>query len=189
MGSPAVVRILAGAAPLLAGTSAVLTAQEPGPDEVKSPGMARRLSILGTSVPLGVAYAIDKIGFGDPEGELAVGGIVLGPVLGYAYAGERGRGMRHAGIRAAVVGGTALTAVVICSGRDCDVLNSPGPELTLAGAVVAAGAVYTILLIVRDINEVGDRVRARNQRLGAVSVQPTCFPESRTAGLLFTWRH
>ena len=156
--------------------------------------MARRISILGTAVPLGVAYAIDKIGFGDPGGELAVGGlalsgIVLGPVLGYAYAGERGRGMRHAGIRAAVVGGTALTAVVICSGRDCDVLNSPGPELTLAGAVVAAGAVYTILLIVRDIKEVGDRVRARNQRLGAVSVQPTYFPESRTAGLLFTWRH
>jgi hypothetical protein len=55
--------------------------------------------------------------------------------------------------------------------------------------VVSAGAVYTILLIVRDINEVGDRVRTRNQRLGAVSVQPIYFPESRTAGLLFTWRH
>ena len=187
-------RVLACAAPLLVGTSAVLTAEEPGPDEVKSPGMARRLSILGTAVPLAAAYVIDKIGVRDPGGELAIGGlvlsgVVLGPVLGYVYAGEGGLGMRHAGIRAAVVAGTALAAVVICSGRDCDVLNSPGPELALAGAVVAAGAVYTGFLVVRDINQVGDRVRARNQGLGTVSMKPTYFPESRTAGLLVRWRH
>ena len=67
--------------------------------------------------------------------------------------------------------------------------GSPGPELALAAAVVVAGAAFTTFLVVRDIGEVGDRVRARNQRLGAVSVQPTYFPESRTAGLLVTWRH
>ena len=86
-------------------------------------------------------------------------------------------------------GGTALAAVVICSGRDCDILGDPGPELALAGAVVAAGAVYTAWLVVRDINQVGDLVRPQNQELAAFSVQPTYFPESRTAGLLVTWRH
>ena len=65
---------------------------------------------------------------------------------------------------------------------------SPGPELVLAGAVVAAGGVITAFLIGRDIIQVGDRVRARNQRLGTVSVQPTYFPESGMAGLLVTWR-
>ena len=44
------------------------------------------------------------------------------------------------------------------------------------------------MLIVRDIDESGDRVRAPNQALGEVSVRPTYFPESRTAGLLLTWR-
>ena len=172
-----------------------IVAQEPEPYEARSPGVARRLSVLGTAVPLAAAYAIDKIGFRDPGGELAVGGlvlagIVLGPALGYVYAGEAGRGMAHSGVRAAVVGGTAGAAVVICSGRDCDLFaGSPGPELALAGLVVAAGAVLTTMLVVRDIKQVGDRVRARNQRLGAVSVQPTYFPESRTVGLLVTWRH
>ena len=187
-------RVLACAGPLLAGTVPVLAAQEPEPYEVKSPRRARWLSVLGTAAPLAVAYAVDKIGVEDSGGELAVGGLVLsgvvfGPVLGYVYAGDPGRGMAHAGIRAAVIGGTALAAVVICSGRDCDILGDPGPELALAGAVVAVGGVYTAWLVVRDIYQVGDLVRAQNQELAAFSVQPTYFPESRTAGLLVTWRH
>ena len=140
---PRLLRVLACAGPLLAGTVPVLAAQEPEPYEVRSPRRARWLSVLGTAAPLAVAYAVDKIGVEDSGGELAVGGLVLsgvvfGPVLGYVYAGDSGRGMAHAGIRAAVVGGTALAAVVICSGRDCDILVDPGPELALAGAVVAA---------------------------------------------------
>ncbi len=59
---------------------------------------------------------------------LVFGGLVLGPAVGYVYAGEA----------------------------------SPGPELVLAGAVVAAGGVITAFLIGRDIIQVGDRVRARN---------------------------
>ena len=151
------------------------------------------------AVPLAAAYALDKRGFGANSGgefatgefaigALVVGAIVLGPVLGYVYSGETGRGLKQAGIRAAVVGATAGTVVAICSGRDCDVLGSAGPELALAGLVAIAGAYFTGYLVVRDIIEVGDRVQARNQRLGAVSVQPTYFPESRTAGLLVTWR-
>ena len=187
-------RVLACAGPPLARTGAVLVAQEPGPYEARSPDLARRLSLLGMAVPSAAAYGVDKMGVEDPGGELAIGGLVfaglvLGPVLGYVYAGETGRGMAHAGMRAAVVAATAGVAVGICSVGDCDILGSPGPvELTLAAAVLIAGSVATGMLIVRDIDELGDRVRARNQALGEVSVRPTYFPESRTAGLLLTWR-
>jgi len=61
-------RVLACAGPLLAGTAAVLPAQEPEPYEVKSPDVARRRSVLGTAVPLAGAYALDKLGFGDGGG-------------------------------------------------------------------------------------------------------------------------
>ena len=183
-------RVLACAGPLLAGTAPALAAQEPEPYEAKSPEVARRRSILGTVVPIAAGYAIGATPLSNAAPLLVFGGLVLGPVLGYVYAGEARRGMAHAGIRAAVLGGTAGAIFVICSRRDCDfIFGSPGPELALAAAVVVAGGVYTIVLAVRDINQVDDRVRARNQRLGAVSVQPTYFPESRTAGLLVTWRH
>ena len=146
--------------------------------------MARRLSILGTVVPRAAGFAI-----GEPA-LVVYGGLLLGPVLGYVYAGEARRGMAQAGIRAAVLVGTVAVVVGICAVGDCNLYGgSSGGALPLAVAVVVAGGVYTIVLAVRDINQVDDRVRARNQRLGAVSVQPTYFPESRTAGLLVTWRH
>ncbi len=188
--------VLACSGPVLAGTGAVLAGQELEPHEARSPAVARRWSVIGMAVPLAAAYALDKGGFGDPNsggefaiGALVVGGIVLGPVLGYVYSGETGRGLTHAGIRAAVIGVTAGTAFVICAGRDCDVFGSAGPEFALAVLVALAGGTFTAYLVVRDMIEVGDRVQARNQRLGAVSVQPMYFPESRTAGLLVTWRH
>ena len=186
-------RVLACAGPLLAGTAPALAAQEPEPYEAKSPEVARRRSILGTVVPIAAGYAIGATAFRHAGGPLVFGGLLLGPVLGYVYAGEARRGMAQAGIRAAVLVGTAAVVVGICAVGDCNFAASGNDEtggaLLLAAAVVVAGGVYTIVLAVRDINQVDDRVRARNQRLGAVSVQPTYFPESRTAGLLVTWRH
>ena len=178
-------RVLACAGPLLAGTAPALAAQEPEPYEAKSPEAARRFSILGTVVPIAAGFAIGEAAL------VVYGGLLLGPVLGYVYAGEARRGMAQAGIRAAVLGGTAAVVVGICAVGDCNIAIFGGPSggaLPLAAAVAVAGGVYTIVLAVRDINQVDDRVRARNQRLGAVSVQPTYFPESRTAGLLVTWR-
>ena len=185
-------RVRACAGPLLAGTAPALAAQEPEPYEAKSPEVARRRSILGTVVPIAPGYAIGATAFRNAGGPLVFGGLLLGPVLGYVYAGEARRGMAQAGIRAAVLGGTAAVVVGICAVGDCNIAIFGGPSggaLPLAAAAVVAGGVYTIVLAVRDINQVDDRVRARNQRLGAVSVQPTYFPESCTAGLLVTWRH
>jgi 4-amino-4-deoxy-L-arabinose transferase-like glycosyltransferase len=178
-------RVLAGT--VVAGTVGVLAGQEPESYETKSPGVARGLSFLGTAVLTGASAA-----FALAEGTavpLVFGGLVLGPVLGYVYAGEARRGIVHAGIRAAVIGVTAGAAFLICSERNCDLLAGAGPELGLAMAVVAAGGAITAFLIGRDIIRVGDQVRARSQRLGAVSVQPAYFPESRSGGLVFSWRH
>ena len=172
-------RVLACAGPLLAGTAPALAAQEPEPYEAKSPEVARGLSILGTVVPLFTP--------------LAWVAPLLGPVPGYVYAGEARRGLAQAGIRVAVLGGTAAAVVGICAVGDCSLgwsgNDETGGALPLAAAVGVAGGVSIIVLAVRDILQVDDRVRARNQRLGAVSVQPTYFPESRTGGLLVTWRH
>jgi len=182
-------RVVTCAGTLLAGTVAVLPGQEPEPYEAKSPTLARRLSIIGTALPLAVGYALDKGGYGDEVGPVVVGGLILGPVLGYVYAGEAGRGMAQAGLRAAVMGATAGVMIAICSRGGCDPLQSLGAEAALAVVVAVAGGVYTGMLIMRDIDGIGDRVRARNQRLGAISVLPTYFPESRAAGLVLTWRH
>ena len=180
-------RVLACASALSAGTAAALAAQESEPYEAKSPETARRLSLLGTAAPIALGFAVA----GHARGKsftLLVGGIVLGPALGYVYAGETGRGIGGAGIRLAVLGVGAAGAVVICSTGDCNT-TSDGGAFGAAITFLAAGVVVTTVLASVDIIRVGDRVRARNQRLAAVSVQPTYFPESRTAGLLVTWRH
>ena len=102
-------RVLACAGPLLAGTAPALAAQEPEPYEAKSPEVARRLSILGTVVPIAAGLAIGETAFSP----LVFVGPLLGPVLGYVCAGEARRGMAQAGIRAAVLGGTAAVVVGI----------------------------------------------------------------------------
>ena len=172
-------RVLACAGTLMARTVAVLAAQEPEPYGARSPGVARAHSFLGTAVPIAAGFAFAEGVFPDAVGSLLVGGVVLGPVLGYVYAGEVGRGMAHAGIRAAVLAGTV--GAIGVSGWSTH-------EIGPAALLVTAGGVASIVLAVRDIIQVGDRVRARNQRLGAISVRPTYFPKSRTAGLLVTWR-
>jgi hypothetical protein len=147
----------------------------------RSPGTAVTLSTLGTAVPIALGLAGGGVG-------LLAGGLVLGPALGYVYAGEAGRGMAHAGIRAVVLGATVGGAVLICSAGECNVLGPDSGALAAAGILVLGGVVATAVLAVVDIVRVGDRVRARNQRLGAVTLRPAYFPASRAAGLLVTWR-
>lgn len=180
-------RLLACTGALLAGTGAALAAQERERYGARSPGAALALSALGTAAPIWLGVASEgptevvKVG-------LFASGLVLGPALGWVYAGEAGRGMAHAGIRAAVLGAAVGGAVVICSAGDCSlgIFGPSGAELAPAVMLGLAGVVVTTLLAVRDIVRVEERVRARNKRLAAVSVQPAFFPESRTAGLLVT---
>ncbi len=180
-------RVLACAGALLAGTAAALAAQEPERYGARSPGLAHALSALGTAAPIALGLAI-KEGTGVT---LLAAGLVIGPALGCVYAGDAGRGMAHAGIRAAVLGAAFGGAAAICSVGDCSLGifgEETGGALAPAVMLVLGGVVATAVLAVRDVNRVGDRVRARNQRLAAVSVRPAYFPQSRTVGLLVTWR-
>ena len=130
-------RVLACAGPLLAGTAPALAAQEPEPYEAKSPSVAHVLSVLGTSLPIAAGYAIGEAAL------VVYGGLLLGPVLGYVYAGEARRGMAQAGIRAAVLVGTVAAVGGICAVGDCNFAVSGSDEtggaLLLAVAVVVAG--------------------------------------------------
>lgn len=180
--------VLACAGALLAGTAAALAAQEEDPYGARSPGTAVALSALGTAAPIGLGLA----GGGGTGVGLALSAVVLGPALGYVYAGEAGRGMAQAGIRALVLAAAVGGAVAICSTGDCSLGifgGETGSELLPATTLVLGGLVATTVLAVRDISRVGGWVRARNQQRAAVSVQPAYFPQSSTAGLIVTWRH
>lgn len=177
-------RVLACIGPLLAGTVAVAGAQDLETNELKSPGTATLRSFLGTAAPIAVAYARG----GDLGIPLWVGGVIFGPVLGYVYADDTKRGLAGAAKRAAVMGGTIAAVAGICS-LGCDIFGSNDDGTGLAVGVAALGALTILLLTGNDIIQAGERLRARNDGLAAVSVQPTYFPKSRTAGLQFTWRH
>ena len=132
----------------------------------RSPGTAVTLSALGTVVPIALGLAGGGVG-------LLAGGLVLGPALGYVYAGEAGRGMAHAGIRAAILGAAVGGAVAICSAGNCNIGifgGGSGGELVPAAIFLLGGVVATTVLAVRDINRAGDRLRARNQPLDRVRV-------------------
>lgn len=179
-------RVLACIGPLLAGTVAVAGAQNRETNELKSPGTATLRAFLGTAAPMAAAYAMDGdlgISFG-----VGVGAVIFGPVLGYVYADDTKRGLAGAARRAAVVGGTIAAVAGICS-LGCNTFGPNDDGAGLALAVIALGALSTLLLTGHDIIQAGERLRARNDGLAAISVQPTYFLGSRTAGLQFTWRH
>jgi hypothetical protein len=131
----------------------------------RSPGTAVTLSALGTAVPIALGLTGRGVG-------LLAGGLVLGPALGYVYAGEAGRGMAHAGIRAAILGAAVGGAVAICSAGNCNIgiFGESGGELVPAAFFLLGGVVATTVLAVRDINRAGDRLRARNQPLNRLRV-------------------
>ena len=170
-------RVLACVSTLLAGTASALATQEPELYGERSPGVALALSLVGTAIPIAVSLR----GNDGAAYALMAGGLVLGPVVGYVYAGEAWRGMAHAGVRAAVLGVTFGSALII---RDP---NDDRKNRGLLVTLVLGGALATTVLTVLDINRVDDRVRARNQGVAA-SLRSAYFAESRTDVLVVTWR-
>jgi hypothetical protein len=165
----------------------VLDAQVEVSRREKSPATAQRLSFATSALPITVGIiARDELEAGAVV--LIVGGLVLGPVSGYAYAGETGRGMAQVGLRAiasaATVGAVALVCTAGCQFR----LFGGGDDggLLVAAIVAVAGTALVTNLARRDILRVGDVVRAENRP--TVGVRPQYFPGSRSGGLAVTWR-
>jgi len=168
---------------LTAATVSPASAQGLETSREKSPGAALTLSAFGTLVPAFLAFSGDGSG-----GSAAVfaSAVVLGPSLGYLYAGDRRSAFKGIGVRAAVGAATIGAFLAMCPGGECENLND---AFTAVFVVAAGGAVVTALALV-DIARVHGRVRARNERLARrrVRVSPAYLPKTRSLGFLVTIR-
>ena len=152
-----------------------------------SESVALGRSLLGTIVPMGVGLAIVASARNDsPYGSAEAGaigfvsfagGLVVGPSLGYFYAGQPGRAWRGVGLRALGVG--ALIAAAAAS-WDCHrhACESLGPAVLVGSAVTLGSAIY-------DIATVRGAVRRHNREAQRVSVRvaPTYSSQRRAAGV------
>lgn len=179
------VRVLTWTALLLVACTVSLSSQDPEPRGGKSPGTALALSALGTAVPMGIGATSE----GPAVAGLFLGGLILGPALGYVYAGEVGYGLTHAGIRLGVLGATYGGMLAICSAAECGLIFGGGdPGATTAAAAVGLAGLGVITgLAVWDIVRVDNRVRARNGRRARLAVGPAFIPGSGS-GVVATWR-
>jgi len=175
-------RGIIGICVLAAGTASPSFAQDQEPPSAKSPGTALALSALGTVVPIALSVTA---GDGGAAWGLSLGGLVLGPSLGYLYAGETGPALKGIGLRTAVLAATVGAIAAICN-TDC----SWADALVTVPLVAGAGVATTTVLAIVDIVRVDDRVRARNERIASsqLPLRLTYLPETRSLGLLFTLR-
>lgn len=164
---------------------------------------ATRLSAFATIVPagLGLIVALSQKGedyrvtvgmYGESEIVhrspnrfapflLISSGVVLGPSLGYFYAGRPGRAFAGMGIRTAIGFGTLIGAFATC-GWNCG--PGDGAYNTAWGIIVVGGAV-AVGSAIHDISKVDDAVRSENQkrRHPKLAVIPEYFPGSKAVGL------
>lgn len=146
-----------------------------------TPLRAATISTLSTLVPVGVGLAIaDRGAHGTASGLLMVGGVIVGPAMGYFDSGLHRRGTRGILLRTAT-GLLALSAVGTLIGDDSDLSDVSGPVLLFVGGVGA-----TAVLALADCALVGpDVARARRT---SWSIAPTVLPGSRVPGVGVTLR-
>ncbi|PWB70387.1 hypothetical protein C3F09_09135 [candidate division GN15 bacterium] len=188
-----------GKDPVTAGSGAAILGRVERPLSEKA---ATRLSALGTIIPTGLGviiaatrngqdvYYVDWSGYSsfyhdDPDQTAAVvligSGLVIGPSLGYLYAGRPGRAFLGMGFRTAVGFGALIGAFATC-GWDCGpgegAYDAAWGIMALGGGLVAASAIY-------DIAKVGSHVRAQNRKHQSpkLSVLPEYFPGHKAVGL------
>ena len=148
----------------------------------KSETKAFNLSFFGTLIPVGLgaaSLAVDRSGVATLV--LVPTGIVVGPSLGYIYAGKSGRGLATAGLRFLLIPGVFLASFATC-GWDCGEGDSGYDAawmiLIVGEALVVASAVY-------DIATVKKAVRKKNQSLGKKNwmIMPKYFSKSGAGGV------
>jgi hypothetical protein len=167
---------------LTAGATGTAAGQEEPLSDARDPTLARVLSGVGTFTPLILAHQ------GNESLGLSLGGMILGPLPGYVYAGELRAGLTQAVIRTAVFGAGYGSLVPICSTSRCNMWDDGGQWLT-ASTLFVTGAFTAIGLGIYDVHRVGRVTAARNERLGTISVQPTYALDGGRAGIALTLRH
>ena len=184
--------LLLAAAPAFAGASITKPFGEArrdslGPDGMPVPGVALRLSLNGTAVPVGTGAAVFAVGAAVQSPHLiligaafTVAGLVLGPAAGYRYGAVPGHGMSGVALRAALIAGPPILASASApTGSNDDVHNR---RIAYAAA---GGAALAIALGIWDIEHVEDAVRRRNNAAAGarVGLAPATAPFSHAPGL------
>ncbi len=174
-------RIAVGLALILACAPPRAQAQRPSESE------ALGRSLWGTIAPIGVGFLLltasnqggpdPNAGIGALGGLSFTGGLLVGPSLGYFYAGQKGRAWRGVGLRVLGFGGLIAAAAASwdCYGAECE----------KARAVATVGAALTLGSAIYDIATVRGAVRQRNEAAQRMSVRvaPTYSSRRRAAGV------
>jgi len=145
----------------------------------KSPAEASLFALSGTLIPGIAAFTMD------PPANIILlsGGLVFGPVVGYAYMENTKLGLRYAGFRAIVLGGTIGSVYLICSLGDCNLGifgDEEGSEFGLAVTITLIGTIATVFLNLHDTLSIGHRVESRGTR---IAIAPVYFPQEKTPGI------
>ena len=165
------------------------------PSYAKSPkhlATARRISTWGTLGPLAIGGAAI---LARPHGVAVYGGIALGsmgllwgPSMGHAYAGNTSRFFTGSGLRilaiGGIVGGVAMFAIGVFSEND-------KKKLTLPGIVLSVGSTgFLVFTIIKDFNTLDDSIDAYNRKHGFTSLdlRPEYFPSQEALGLALSFR-
>jgi hypothetical protein len=154
-----------------------------------SPQKAKRYSLIGTLIPVGLCTASLLLGGLSEESENAdvagLGfltgwlGLCFGPGAGYLYAHHPWGFWRGALIR---IGGTGLMIVSLAATWD-DPGASGGLELFIGGTVALLGSAFY------DIVQAGKSAEEYNRKNGfsRVSVKPLYFPHEKAPGLALSF--
>lgn len=158
-----------------------------GPDGMPVPGVALRLSLNGTALPVGTGAAAFALGAAAQSPHVILigaaftaAGLVLGPAAGYRYGDVPGHGVSGIALRAALIAGPPLLASASApTGSNDDVRNRR------IGYAAIGGGALAIALAIWDIEHVEGAVRRRNAGAagGGVGLAPATAPFSHAPGL------
>jgi hypothetical protein len=120
----------------------------------KSETKAFRYSIVGTLLPIGMGFVLQGLTGNTDYAGLAYPGILVGPSLGYFYAGSPARAIGGIGIRCVALSAGLLFGFAVSEGGDA----SDGEVAVVVSlfGLVAADAVY-------DVAHVRAHVRKKNR--------------------------
>ena len=134
---------------------------------LKSGNTATWLALGGTVVPIALGAFLGS--FSDEGSEVGAlfmaTGIYLGPVAGYAYAGNAGDGLKGTGIRVGIGLATVGLMYAICSGGGCDIFSQNDDAMAVATIAGLVGVGLIMYSLIHDISGVDDQVRRHNAEL------------------------
>ncbi|HEX9917424.1 MAG TPA: hypothetical protein VGB16_06765 [candidate division Zixibacteria bacterium] len=169
--------------------------------KLKSENVGLCYSLLGTFVPIGTGiliwildepyyvehdrpdrYGGDWLEKKDPSRVIPVAliasGLIVGPSMGYFYAGESWRGFKGVAIRLGT-GGITVLCMALCYDSDLD------NYATLFGGIGFISSIVFLIDVIYDIAKVKSTVRKHNLALHktALILAPRYFVDSKACGV------